>query len=103
RLAFERALSLDSHCTGAMTGLAILELNSKKVDSIKNGVQLLSRAYTLDSSNPMVLNHLANHFFFKKEYNKVQHLALHAFHGTEVEAMQAESCYQIARAFHVQV
>ena len=36
------------------------------MDSIKNGVQLLSRAYTLDSSNPMVLNHLANHFFFKK-------------------------------------
>ena len=38
-----------------------------------------------------------------QEYNKVQHLALHAFHGTEVEAMQAESCYQMARAFHVQV
>ena len=33
RLAFERALSLDPHCTGAMTGLAILELNSKKVGS----------------------------------------------------------------------
>ena len=31
RLAFERALSLDHLCTGAMTGLAILELNSKKV------------------------------------------------------------------------
>jgi len=30
-------------------------------------------------------------------------LALHAFHGTEVEAMQAESCYQLARSFHVQV
>ena len=38
-----------------------------------------------------------------KDYTKVQHLALHAFHGTEVEAMQAESCYQMARAFHVQV
>ena len=38
-----------------------------------------------------------------QDYNKVQHLALHAFHGTEVEAMQAESCYQLARAFHVQV
>lgn len=38
-----------------------------------------------------------------QEYDKVQHLALHAFHGTEVEAMQAESCYQMARAFHVQV
>ena len=31
RLAFERALSLDHLCTGAMTGLAILELNSKEV------------------------------------------------------------------------
>lgn len=33
----------------------------------------------------------------------MQHLALHAFHNTEVEAMQAESCYQLARSFHVQV
>ncbi|EDO34243.1 predicted protein, partial [Nematostella vectensis] len=102
RLAFKRALELEPRCTGAMVGLAILELNSKKPDSIKIGVQLLSKAYTIDNSNPMVLNHLANHFFFKKDYSKVQHLALHAFHGTEVEAMQAESCYQLARAFHVQ-
>ena len=104
----------------------------KQHDSIKKGVELLSKAYTIDSSSPMVLNHLADHFFFKKvsiltiihpkpvlsefcvsnnmtayismqDYNKVQHLALHAFHGTDVEAMQAESCYQLARAFHVQV
>ena len=38
-----------------------------------------------------------------QDYSKVQHLALHAFHNTEVEAMQAESCYQLARSFHVQV
>ena len=38
-------------------------------DSIKKGVELLSKAYTLDSTNPMVLNHLANHFFFKKVRN----------------------------------
>ena len=38
-----------------------------------------------------------------QDYGKVQHLALHAFHSTEVESMQAESCYQLARAFHVQV
>ncbi|CAL8351896.1 unnamed protein product [Merluccius merluccius] len=102
RLAFGRALELNSKCVGALVGLAVLELNSKESDSIKNGVQLLSRAYTIDPSNPMVLNHLANHFFFKKDYSKVQHLALHAFHNTEVEAMQAESCYQLARSFHVQ-
>ncbi|KAG7327201.1 hypothetical protein KOW79_008807 [Hemibagrus wyckioides] len=102
RLAFSRALELNPKCVGALVGLAVLELNNKEADSIKNGVQLLSRAYTIDPSNPMVLNHLANHFFFKKDYSKVQHLALHAFHNTEVEAMQAESCYQLARSFHVQ-
>ncbi|RWS22039.1 RNA polymerase-associated protein CTR9-like protein, partial [Leptotrombidium deliense] len=63
---------------------------------------MLSKAYTIDPTDPMVLNHLANHFFFKKDYNKVQHLALHAFHNTENEAMRAESCYQLARAFHIQ-
>lgn len=66
RLAFERALSLDAQCVGALVGLAVLELNNKTPDAIRNGVQMLSKAYTIDSSNPMVLNHLANHFFFKK-------------------------------------
>ena len=37
-----------------------------QADSIKKGVQLLSRAYAVDNSNPMTLTHLANHFFFKK-------------------------------------
>ena len=32
----------------------------------------------------------------------MQHLALHAFHNTENEAMRAESCYHLARAFHAQ-
>ena len=41
-------------------------LSSLQHDSIKKGVELLSKAYTIDSTNPMVLNHLANHFFFKK-------------------------------------
>ncbi|OWF42944.1 RNA polymerase-associated protein CTR9 homolog isoform X2 [Mizuhopecten yessoensis] len=102
RMAFERALQLDPQCVGAQVGMAILEVNAKTQESIMSGVQLLSKAYTIDSSNPMVLNHLANHFFYKKDYQKVQHLALHAFHNTENEAMRAESCYQLARAFHVQ-
>ncbi|GFY42850.1 RNA polymerase-associated protein CTR9 homolog [Trichonephila inaurata madagascariensis] len=102
KLAFERALTLDSQCVGALVGLAVLELNNKTPEAIRTGVQMLSKAYTIDSSNPMVLNHLANHFFFKKDYNKVQHLALHAFHNTENEAMRAESCYQLARSFHIQ-
>uniref|UniRef100_A0A182IN46 Tetratricopeptide repeat protein 21A/21B fourth ARM domain-containing protein n=1 Tax=Anopheles atroparvus TaxID=41427 RepID=A0A182IN46_ANOAO len=102
KLAFQRALDLEPQCVGALVGLAILKLNLHEPESNRLGVQMLSKAYTIDSTNPMVLNHLANHFFFKKDYQKVQHLALHAFHNTENEAMRAESCYQLARAFHVQ-
>ncbi|KAA0194226.1 RNA polymerase-associated protein CTR9, partial [Fasciolopsis buskii] len=102
RLAFQRALDLDPDCVGALVGLAILDLNEKTQESIKQGVQKLSRAYNLDPTNPMVLNHLADHFFYKKEYAKVHRLAIHAFHNTETEAMRAESCYQMARAFHMQ-
>jgi len=102
RLAFQRALELDANCVGALVGLAVLELNNKQPDSIRSGVQMLSRAYTIDPTNPMVLNHLANHFFFKKDYVKVQQLATYALYNTENDAMRAESCYQLARAFHVQ-
>ena len=51
---------------GALVGLAVLKLNQKMPEMIKSGVLLLSKAYTIDPSNPMVLNHLANHFFYKK-------------------------------------
>ena len=59
-------MQLDGQCVGALVGLAVLELNTKVPEFIKRGVQLLSKAYTIDSTNPMVLNHLANHFFYKK-------------------------------------
>lgn len=32
----------------------------------------------------------------------MRHLALHAINNTENEPMRAESCYQLARALHVQ-
>lgn len=100
KLAFERALEIDSSCVGSMVGLAIIELNNKSPEATKKGVELLSKAYQIDSTNPTVLNHLANHFFYKKDYDKVQTLALHAFHNTENDAIKAESCFQIARSWH---
>jgi RNA polymerase-associated protein CTR9 len=102
KLAFQHAVDLDPNCVGALVGLAVLKLNLQEPDANKWGVQMLSKAYTIDPTNSMVLNHLANHFFFKKDYLKVQHLALHGFHNTENDAMRAESCYQMARAYHAQ-
>jgi len=65
-MAFERALQLDSSCVGALVGLSILKLNLQDPESNKMAVIMLSKAYSIDPKNPMVLNHLANHFFFKK-------------------------------------
>jgi RNA polymerase-associated protein CTR9 len=102
KLAFERALELDPNCVGALIGCSIIELNNKTTESTKLGVEMLSRAYSIDPTNPVVLNHLANHFFYKKDYQKVQQLAMHAFHNTENEAIRAETCYQLARSYHIQ-
>ncbi|VVD02268.1 unnamed protein product [Leptidea sinapis] len=66
RMAFERALQLDPQCVGALVGLSILKLNQQENESNKLAVIMLSKAYAIDPKNPMVLNHLANHFFFKK-------------------------------------
>ncbi|KAI0977792.1 hypothetical protein GJ496_002225 [Pomphorhynchus laevis] len=100
RQAFERALQLKPDSISALVGLAVLDINDQDPNSIKLGVQRLSRAYAIDSANPIVLNHLAEHFFFRKDYQKVKQLALHAFHNTENESIRSESCYQLARSYH---
>lgn len=66
RAAFERALQLDPKCVGALIGLAISRMNRQETDDIRAGVEMLSKAFHTDRTNSMVLNHLANHFFFKK-------------------------------------
>lgn len=103
QLAFERALNLDPSCVHAMVGLSIMKLNNQTVDNIKLAVNMLSKAYTIDSTNPMVLNHLSNHFFFKKDYAKSELLARFALQYTDNDVIKSESCYQMARIFHIQV
>lgn len=65
-MAFERALAMDNTCVGALVGLSIMKLNLQDPESNKMAVIMLSKAYSIDPKNPMVANHLANHFFFKK-------------------------------------
>ena len=102
RLAFERAIEFNPNCIGALLGLATVALNTRSGEGIRRGVKILSKAHSIDSTNPVVLNHLANHFFFKHELDKARSLALRAFQNTENEAVQAESCYQVARCFHIE-
>lgn len=98
--AFLKALSLDPKCIGALTGLAVIELNRKTNYSIKRGMDYLSKAFRIEPTDPMVLTLLADHFFYANEHDKVIKLATRAMENTENEAMQAQACYQLARAFH---
>lgn len=65
RLAFERVLELEPQNVHALIALAILDMNNLDAEGIQNGVQSLGRAYQIDQENPVVLNHLANHFFYR--------------------------------------
>lgn len=98
--AFSKALSLDPKCVGALTGLAVLELNKKTNASIKRGIEYLSKAYKTTQTDAMVLTLLADHFFYSNDHEKVIKLANRALENTEDEAMMAQACYQLARAFH---
>eukprot|EP00698_Gefionella_okellyi_P013130 TRINITY_DN357_c0_g2_i1.p1 TRINITY_DN357_c0_g2~~TRINITY_DN357_c0_g2_i1.p1 ORF type:complete len:1117 (-),score=249.82 TRINITY_DN357_c0_g2_i1:1192-4497(-) len=101
--AFNRVLELDPSNVDAMIGSALLTLTTGDSESaIPEAMKLFKQAYDLDKSRSMVLNHLANHFFFRKEYQKVHTLASNAYHNTEVPKIKAESCYYMAKTFHAQ-
>ena len=75
---------------------------------------LFTRAYKLQKENPIVLNHLGQHFFFKKagacgphtphmpaqDYAKAANLLEHALHFTEVDEILAETHFLLARVHH---
>nr|CDJ96428.1 Tetratricopeptide TPR-1 domain containing protein [Haemonchus contortus] len=65
RVAFERALELQSDNVCALSALAILDYNTHTVEGAQSAVLCLGQAYSLEPENPVVLVHLANHFFFK--------------------------------------
>eukprot|EP00761_Pharyngomonas_kirbyi_P013287 gb/GECH01013314.1/.p1 GENE.gb/GECH01013314.1/~~gb/GECH01013314.1/.p1 ORF type:complete len:989 (+),score=344.47 gb/GECH01013314.1/:1-2967(+) len=100
-LAFKRVLELSPENVEAKVGLAVMYLNAGK---IQMAMGYLSRAYEVNRRNSMVLNHLSNYLFFNKKgswQTNVQRLALNAYYNTEVPQIKAESCYHMARTYHV--
>lgn len=72
--AFQRCLELDPNNVEAMVALCLLELNSETNPSrpaVHQAMKMLSKAYFVNPSHPMVLNNLANHFFFRDDHKKV--------------------------------
>uniref|UniRef100_A0A1I7XTW2 TPR_REGION domain-containing protein n=1 Tax=Heterorhabditis bacteriophora TaxID=37862 RepID=A0A1I7XTW2_HETBA len=100
RLAFERALELQPDNVSALSAIAILDQNTQTAEGVQRAVNGLGQAYRLEAENPVVLTHLANHFFYKGDMAKVEQLAWHAMHITDSDHIKAEACYQLARCFH---
>jgi len=112
KAAFDRARALDPKNVGAMVGVAILGMNSNTTEGLKDASKLFREAYYIgkqhNKNDAMVLNHLANIIFTnqvvkaKKQTSLQQVLTLanHALNSSSVEAIQAESHFQLARAYH---
>ncbi len=68
--AMARALQLDPQNVQALVGSAILELSTASAGSAdaarrtESAINTISMAYHVDPKNAMVLNHLANHYFW---------------------------------------
>lgn len=68
--AMARALQLDPQNVQALVGSAILELSTASTGSqdaarrTESAINTISMAYHVDAKNAMVLNHLADHYFW---------------------------------------
>lgn len=75
--AMARALELDPQNVQALVGSAILELSTASARSTdaarrtENAISTISMAYHIDEKDAMVLNHLANHYFWTWSLLKV--------------------------------
>jgi RNA polymerase-associated protein CTR9 len=101
---FERVLEMDPDHLDSRIALAITKLNSHDEDSIVSGMLSMKEVYQLtNKSHPLVLLHLANHFFFKKEYQKAEMLITKAINQTQMDDIKAEANLLLGRIYHTQV
>ena len=68
---FKRVLALDPNHLPSTIALGVLELHSKDPSLIQKGALKMKQVYQADKNYPVVLNELASHFFYRKEYEKV--------------------------------
>ena len=62
KACFKRIIKLDYSCSAAYIGLAMVE---EKNQNYSEYFKMLSKAFKLDNSNPLVLLHLSEHYLIK--------------------------------------
>lgn len=100
KIAYERARQLDHQCVGAMVGLALILLNEGTTVSVHAAMQHIVKVYSIDKTNPINLNLLADHFFYRKEPEKAINLSQVAIQTSHSDMLKAESAYMLGRGYH---
>ncbi|KAJ3706235.1 hypothetical protein LUZ61_009940 [Rhynchospora tenuis] len=101
RQAFNRVLQLDPDNVEATVALGVLDLQTNEAGNIRRGVEMMEQAHDLDPVNPMVLNHLANHFFFTGQHFLVEQLTETALENSgDHPLLKSQAFYNLARSYH---
>eukprot|EP00163_Fabomonas_tropica_P029634 TRINITY_DN642_c0_g1_i2.p1 TRINITY_DN642_c0_g1~~TRINITY_DN642_c0_g1_i2.p1 ORF type:complete len:349 (-),score=52.95 TRINITY_DN642_c0_g1_i2:371-1417(-) len=94
---FDRVLQLDPTNVEALVAHAICDINASRegiphnAELVHSALDKLSHAFRLNPAHPTALNHLANHCFYKDEYELARKLASTAFHASRAKEVKAEA------------
>lgn len=99
QIAFERAVELYPNDHNALSALAICYLRKMKKESIIVGIKLMERSHSICKTHPATLLFLADHYYYKKDYDKALNLALDVCRNTEVDGIRKRSAYLAARCY----
>lgn len=104
---FERTLELDPQNFTAALALAVAETEAiDDPETVRKGVQRLEGLHRRDPTNPNVLSHLANHFFYRKDFATVENVSQVSVESAakhiNATRLKAESRYHQARVLHAQ-
>ena len=100
RQAFERVLQLDPENIEVLVALAIMDLHTNEAIGIRKGMVKRHRAFEIYPFFAMVLNYLANHFFFTGQHFIVEQLTEIALDVTNHGPTKSHSYYNLALSYH---
>jgi tetratricopeptide (TPR) repeat protein len=98
--AFNRVLQIEPQKEAALVALGFLQLDQD--DQLQNGLIQMKQVFQLNRLNAVAQIHLANHFFFKKEFQKSKILIDGALSNAPNDKIKAEAYFISAKISHVQ-
>ncbi|OQV18381.1 RNA polymerase-associated protein CTR9-like protein [Hypsibius exemplaris] len=106
RMAYNRAIQLDPDCSEARIGLGLILWNEGTSSSLEKALHHIVYMHKRDVEakrvNPVNLNILADHYFFRRDPDVALKLATAAIHSSFNDILKAESAYSVGRSYHYQ-